>query len=139
MDKERIEGFSEAFGPGETLRWEIPKTEKKRMCFYEDKYQTLLKNNVTAVFAVSDFYALEFMRFLQGKDIQIPKDIQIIGFDDNMACRESHPSLTTIHQEAPLRAKTAIKCLEAMRNGTECETEIVLPVELIKRESTGEL
>ena len=119
MDKERIAGFSEAFEPGETLRWEIPKTEKERMCFYEDKYQTLLKNNVTAVFAVSDFYALEFMRFLQGKNIQIPKDIQIIGFDDNMASRESHPSLTTIHQEVPLRAKTAIKCLEAMRDGAE--------------------
>ena len=84
-------------------------------------------------------YALEFMRFLQGKGIQIPKDIQIIGFDDNMASRESNPALTTIHQEAPLRAKTAIKCLEAMRDGAECETEIVLPVELIKRESTGEL
>ena len=26
-----------------------------------------------------------------------------------------------------------------MRDGAECETEIVLPVELIKRESTGEL
>ena len=34
-----------------------------------------------------DFYALEFMRFLQGKGIQIPKDIQIIGFDDNLASR----------------------------------------------------
>ena len=56
-----------------------------------------------------------------------------------MASRESHPSLTTIHQEASLRAETAIKCFEAMRNGAECETEIVLPVELIKRESTGEL
>lgn len=74
-----------------------------------------------------------------GKGIQIPKDIQIIGFDDNMASRESNPALTTIHQEAPLKAKTAIKCLEAMRDGAECETEIVLPVELIKRESTGEL
>ena len=73
------------------------------------------------------------------KGIQIPKDIQIIGFDDNLASRESNPALTTIHQEAPLRAKTAIKCLEAMRDGAECETEIVLPVELIKRESTGEL
>ena len=103
------------------------------MRFYEDKYQALLENNVTAVFAVSDFYALEFMRFLQGKDIQIPKDIQIIGFDDNMASRESNPSLTTIHQEASLRAKTAIKCLEAMRDGAECETEIVLPVELVKK------
>ena len=63
----------------------------------------LLKSNVTAVFAVSDFYVLEFMRFLQGKNIQIPEDIQIIGFDDNMASRESNPSLTTIHQEANLR------------------------------------
>ena len=139
MDKERIEGFSKAFGAGETLRWEIPKTKKERMRFYEDKYRELIKSNVTAVFAVSDFYALEFMRFLQGKGIQIPKDIQIIGFDDNLASRESNPALTTIHQEAPLRAKTAIKCLEAMRDGAECETEIVLPVELIKRDSTGEL
>lgn len=65
MDKERIEGFIEAFEPGETLRWKIPRTEKERMRFYEDKYQTLLEKHVTAVFAVSDFYALEFMRFLQ--------------------------------------------------------------------------
>ena len=139
MDKERIEGFRKAFEHGETYRWEIPKTEKERMCFYEDNYMQLLKSNVTAVFAVSDFYALEFMRFLQGKNIRIPEDIQIIGFDDNMASRESNPSLTTIHQEADLRAKAAIECLEAMRDGAEYKTEIVLPVDLVKRESTRKL
>ena len=93
MDKERIEGFRKAFEPGETLRWQIPKTQRERKCFYQDNFQELLKSNVTAVFAVSDFYALEFMRFLQGKGIQIPKDIQIIGFDDNTASRESNPLL----------------------------------------------
>lgn len=139
MDKERIEGFRKAFEPGETLRWQIPKTQRERKCFYKDNFQELLKSNVTAVFAVSDFYALEFMRFLQGKGMQIPKDIQIIGFDDNTASRESNPMLTTIHQDASLRAKTAIHCLEAMRDGLNCETEIVLPVELVKRESTGVL
>ena len=139
MDKERIEGFRKAFEPGETLRWQIPKTQRERKCFYQDNFQELLKSNVTAVFAVSDFYALEFMRFLQGKGMQIPKDIQIIGFDDNTASRESNPLLTTIHQDASLRAKTAIHCLEAMRDGLNCETEIVLPVELVKRESTGVL
>lgn len=77
----------------------------------------LLESRVTAVFAVSDFYALEFMRFLQGKNIKTPKNIQIIGFDDNMASRESNPALTTIHQDASLRAKTAIECIEAMRDG----------------------
>ena len=139
MDKERIEGFRKAFEPGETYRWEIPKTERERMCFYEDNYMQLPENSVTAVFAVSDFYALEFMRFLQGKNFRIPEDIQIIGFDDNMASRESNPSLTTIHQEANLRAKAAIKCLEAMRDGAEYKTEIVLPVDLVKRESTRKL
>ena len=56
-----------------------------------------------------------------------------------MASRESNPSLTTIHQEASLRAKAAIKCLEAMRDGAEYKTEIVLPVDLVKRESTRKL
>ena len=139
MDKERIEGFRKAFEPGETLRWEIPKTEKERMSFYDDKYMQLLKSNVTAVFAVSDFYAVEFMKFLQGKNIRIPEDIQIVGFDDNMASRESNPPLTTIHQEASLRAKAAIECLEAMRDGAKYKTEIVLQVNLIKRESTRKL
>ena len=64
---------------------------------------------------------------------------RIIGFDDNMASRESNPSLTTIHQEASLRAKAAIECLEAMSDGADYKTEIVLPVALIKRESTGKL
>ena len=50
-------------------------------------------------------------------------DIQIIGFDDNMASRESNPALTMIHQEASLRAKTAIECIEAMRDGVEPWTE----------------
>lgn len=137
MDKERIEGFCEAFKPGEALVWQIPNTEKERICYYRKKFKELSEKNITAVFAVSDFYALEFMRFLQGKGMQIPDDIQIIGFDDNMASRESNPTLTTIHQDASLRAKTAIKCLEAMRDGLDCESEILLPVKLIKRKSTG--
>lgn len=136
MDKERIEGFCEAFKPGEALVWQIPNTEKERICYYRKKFKELSEKNITAVFAVSDFYALEFMRFLQEKGMQIPDDIQIIGFDDNMASRESNPTLTTIHQDASLRAKTAIKCLEAMRDGLDCESEILLPVKLIKRKST---
>ena len=136
MDKERIDGFCKAFQPGETMVWQIPNNEKNRRIFYQKRFNDLVRNNVSAVFAVSDFYALEFMRFLQAKDIRIPEDIQIIGFDDNMASRESNPTLTTIHQDASLRAETAIECLEAMRDGLDYEAGIVLPVKLVKREST---
>ena len=139
MDKERLDGFCEAFAPGETLIWQIPNTEKERLHFYQVKFSEFLNCSITAIFAVSDYYALEFMRFLQERGLQIPQEVQIIGFDDNMASRESNPALTTIHQDASFRAKTAIECIEAMRDGRNCDAEIILPVELIKRESTRKL
>jgi len=84
-------------------------------------------------------FALEFMRFLQGQGIRVPEDVQIIGFDDTLASRESVPALTTIHQDAALRARTAIRRLEVLRDGTPCDAGIVLPVELVERESTRRL
>uniref|UniRef100_UPI003FEE61E6 substrate-binding domain-containing protein n=1 Tax=Faecalibacterium sp. TaxID=1971605 RepID=UPI003FEE61E6 len=71
-------------------------------------------------------FALEFMRFLQGQGIRVPEDVQIIGFDDTLASRESVPALTTIHQDAALRARTAIRRLEALRDGTPCDAGILI-------------
>ena len=106
------------------------------MAFYSENLPRLFFEKITAVFAVSDHYALEFMRFLQGQGIRVSEDVQIIGFDDTLASRESVPALTTIHQDAALRARTAIRRLEALRDGTPCDAGIVLPVELVEREST---
>ena len=75
---------------------------------------------------MSDHYALEFMRFLQGQGIRVPEDVQIIGFDDTLASRESVPALTTIHQDAALRARTAIRRLEVLRDGTPCDAGILI-------------
>lgn len=88
------------------------------MAFYSENLPRLFSEKITAVFAVPDHYALEFMRFLQGQGIRVPEDVQIIGFDDTLASRESVPALTTIHQDAALRARTAIRRLEALRDGT---------------------
>ena len=139
MDKERVEGFGSAFAPGETLFWQVPAGAGERTAFYRQNLPRLFAQKITAVFAVSDHYALEFMRFLQGQGIRIPEDVQVMGFDDTLASRESIPPLTTIHQDAALRAKTAIRCIEAMRDGVPCDTGIVLPVELVERESTRKL
>lgn len=139
MDKERMDGFREAFDAEKTVIWQVPKTTKERHIFYEKKLQDFLMMKITAVFAVSDYYALDFMHFIQERGLRVPEQVQIIGFDDNEASRESLPSLTTIHQDAKIRAETALECIEAMRDGRDCKAKIVLPVELVKRESTRKI
>ena len=121
------------------LFWQIPALQKERSAYYEEHFRSFLNLHSTVVFAASDFYALDFMRFLQTKGVRIPDDVQIIGFDDTAASRESVPTLTTVHQDAAQRAKTALACLEAMHSGKECEAQIVLPVTLIPRESTRKM
>lgn len=70
MDKERIDGFRSAFAPGETLFWQVPAAARERMAFYSENLPRLFSEKITAVFAVPDHYALEFMRFLQGQGIR---------------------------------------------------------------------
>ena len=70
MDKERIDGFRSAFAPGETLFWQVPAAARERMAFYSENLSRLFSEKITAVFAMSDHYALEFMRFLQGQGIR---------------------------------------------------------------------
>ena len=57
------------------------------MAFYRENLPRLFAEKITAVFAVSEHYALEFMRFLQRQGIRVPEDVQIIGCDDTLASR----------------------------------------------------
>ena len=101
-----------------------------------DIFQTIGGNIGDAVFAVSDYYAIELMHFLQKHGVIIPRDIKIAGFDDNPICQNVYPTLTTIHQDGRLRAKEAIQLLCQMRNGAEEGRTVETPIELIIREST---
>lgn len=51
--------------------------------------------------------------------------------------RTGYPSLTTVRQDAALRAGIAVASIEAMGRGQNCAEKIVLPVTLLPRESTG--
>ena len=139
MDKERIDSFRSAFAPGETLFWQVPAAARERMAFYSENLPRLFSEKITAVFAVSDHYALEFMRFLQGQGIRVPEDVQIIGFDDTLASRESVPALTTIHQDVHQKALLALRKLLLMAEGKEpAEKNVKSPVWLVKRDSVKE-
>lgn len=134
VDMERIEGCKKA-AKAAVHFMQLPFQEKERMRFYHEKLEEILM--YSAVFAVSDFYAMEFIYFLRGKGIRVPEDISVVGFDDSPLCRYCAPKLTTVRQDAGKRAESAVSVLLKLKNTPETveQRTVKLPVCLIERNS----
>ena len=93
----------------------------------------------SAVFAVSDYYAMDFMQFLKSVEVSVPEDISVIGFDNVRESEKFVPALTTIKQDSRQRAALAVNILNQLRNGDCRDTNVVLPVTLIERDSVRDV
>lgn len=136
VDRERIDGFCQGFSPGTAEFLLIPMEKEERWSFYRRKLDPI--RAASAAFAVSDYYAIDLMCFLHEQGISVPEDLSVAGFDDIPMCRMVCPALTTVRQDGALRARLAVGKLRELREGTDVEAEIRLPVELVVRSSTRE-
>ena len=133
MDLERWKGFREGFGSGAEFML-IPMVKSERTAFYRERLAELRR--FTAIFAVSDYYAVDLIRFLQSSGVDIPNDISVAGFDDTPLCGLVFPALTTVRQDTTQRARTALDAIAKMRAGEMVEPVITLPTSLVIRDST---
>lgn len=134
MDFERYNGFKAGFGGIKADFMLIPMLYNERRLFYLKNFEKL--RQYTAIFAVSDYYAIDLMQFLMEQGVSIPNQISVAGFDDMPICSQFYPTLTSVRQDSSLRAKTAIEKLMKLKTGEETGTIIKLPVTLIERKST---
>lgn len=134
MDRKRMDGFKSTFGEEQTQIMIVPMYKEERWKFYEEKIESF--REVSAVFAVSDYYAIDLMHFLMGHSFRVPEEISIVGFDDIPMCEMISPTLTTVRQDGAMRAKLALEKLHELREHENVETVIRLPVMLVEREST---
>ena len=109
--------------------------KKQRWEFYRAHLNRF--RQASAAFAVSDYYAIDLMHFLTAQGFSVPEDISVAGFDDTPMCEMIHPALTTVKQDGVLRARIAIEKLRELREGIPTSAEIMLPVFLVIRDSTG--
>lgn len=90
----------------------------------------------TAVFCCSDVYAVLLMKALSKRDVRVPEDISIVGFDDNLYSSVCSPALTTVHQDADLKGQTAACLLIRLIQGERPEKkEIKMETRLVIRET----
>lgn len=133
MDRERMQGFRQGFQDGTADLWQVPLNRRERRQMYAQKLEQL--RSYSAVFAVSDIYAVELIHFLQEHGISVPDDISVVGYDDSSLCENCYPRLTTVGQDVKARARAAIRALQGLREGTCEECMQILPVQLVVRDS----
>lgn len=93
------------------------------------------KQKPTAVLSSNDLMAIGLMKAFNEKDILIPDDISVIGYDNFEISKYTTPRLTTISQDFNLVATTAIKLILDMIKNNADSQNIVITQNIIKRES----
>ncbi|MFG2082885.1 LacI family DNA-binding transcriptional regulator [Micromonospora tulbaghiae] len=88
-----------------------------------------------AVFAASDLMAHAVLRTLREAGRRVPEDVAVIGFDDIETAAYTEPPLTTVRQPIVELGRSMTRQLLRIAAGEEVEQALVLPTELVLRES----
>jgi LacI family transcriptional regulator len=91
----------------------------------------------TALFAANNFIALGALKALQAAGVRVPEDMAIVAFDDLPPTLVTFPFLTVAAQPAYEMGRVATKLLLERLAGAEAQAEMVLPTEIVLRQSSG--
>lgn len=93
--------------------------------------------NMEAVICVNDTIAAGCIKQLIKLKKRIPKDIAVVGFDNNNYASMTHPPLTSVHVPKIELGVEAIRLLiSRIENPEQIHQTRIIPVELIIRESS---
>jgi phosphoserine phosphatase RsbU/P len=90
-----------------------------------------------ALVASNDYMALGAIPALQERDLQVPSDVAVIGFDDIEDARFSTPPLTTVRQPLYQQGEAALDLVLAQIDGAEVAPQTTAATELVVRQSCG--
>jgi LacI family transcriptional regulator len=143
--KDRFRGYKQALndhGIGFDVNYTVLTEDSMSREIGYQSVKNLLNNNsdITAIFASNDAMAIGAVQYLKEKGYNIPKDISLIGFDDVEADLLLDPPLSTIRvPRIDLGVKTMQLMVNILKDKKEEIEKIVIPVELVARDSTSKL
>ena len=138
----KLEGFCKAL---ETAH--IP-LRQEMLRFYEGSHEDIpamaanLKEAAESgiqfdgIMAADDMLALGAVKYAQEQNLNIPKDLSIIGYNNSMLTRICQPELTSIDNHLETICEHMIHILLGILNGNEMPAESLFTGKLIKRGTT---
>ncbi len=101
--------------------------------------ETLLKKGIQfdAVFAGDDGTAIGALAALNQAGLRVPEDVALVGFDDILPSRYLNPPLTTVRAPTEQVGHEAVIQLVRRIHTGQADAEVLLPTELVIRQSCG--
>ena len=93
----------------------------------------------TALFAANNFIAYGALKALREMGVRMPEDVAMVGFDDLPPALVAFPFLTVAVQPAYEMGQKAVEILLNRLSSTSsgCCEEVILPIEIVIRQSSG--
>jgi LacI family transcriptional regulator len=100
--------------------------------------EQLIPQKPSAIFVSSDLMAAACIQVLNAHGLSVPEDVAVVGFDDLSLAARTSPPLTTVRQHVEQLGRASVELLLKLIEEPEAAHEsIVIPTELIVRESCG--
>ncbi|WP_367047670.1 LacI family DNA-binding transcriptional regulator [Streptomyces sp. Je 1-332] len=99
---------------------------------------TLIGRGCTAIVCASDMMALGAVRAARERDLAVPRDISVVGYDDSPLIAFTDPPLTTVRQPVQAMGQASVRTLLEEIGGTPApHSEFLFMPELVVRGSTA--
>lgn len=135
--KTRLDGFKRALEDNGIVFKDEMIFYINELNFEENLVNKIKSGKIDSIFCVNDDIALKLISILNRSNISIPEEVQIIGFDGIDFGGLISPSLSTVKQDIEKIAQISIeKLFELINNKVVLGQTILIPTELIKRDST---
>ncbi len=136
---ERIDGFQAALRAARMQAAPVFYTQYHPGDAYNAMKELLQRDRKpTAVFATTDFMALEAIQYAVDHQLEIPGDLAVVGFDDITLAAHPWIRLTTVAQHIAEQAARAVERLLEAIGGKQVPREAeLLPAELVVRRTCG--
>ncbi len=97
------------------------------------------KNSATAIFASSDEIAIGVIEVFKARDVSVPRDVSIIGFDDVGPLHLFSPPLTVIRQPVREIGRRSLEMLleTNWQDWKPSASEELMPVDIVVRNSVA--
>jgi len=95
-----------------------------------------LGSGATALVAFNDLLAIGILQRLRRRKVDVPGAISVVGHDDIFGADFCQPSLTTVHSDVEHAGRTLVDLVRG-RIVSRPDSPIVIPTQLVVRESTG--